>query len=215
MTKVLDWHDQAELLGVRIRTFFFDPQAVSGQAEFVARQLPNFPNLANLPDRPHLPQTPPPRLLVPEGQRASYRVPGLLAQPDAVLAHGNGLLCLTYKGGDGRLHAPDTWRRQWRVDVMLQCLAAGMAVAGQRQQTTAVLWRGANLLCQFDPSPAVLECLATHIGAARHYWNEPLQVSPAQLASFCEPRLRAMPGLAMPDAGPATPARPAGPAAAA
>jgi hypothetical protein len=79
---------------------------------------------------------------------------------------------------------------------MLQCIASAMAVAGQRQQPTAALWRGANLLCQFDPSPPVLECLATHIGAARHYWREALQVSPAQLASFCEPRLRALPGLA-------------------
>lgn len=196
MNQALDWHDQADLLGVRVRTFFFDPQAVNAQADFAARHLPN------------LPQAPPAiavRLLVPEGQRASYRVPGLLAQPDAVLAHGNGLLCLTYKGGDGRLHAPATWQRQWRVDVMLQCLAAGMAVAGQRQQSTAVLWRGANLLCQFDPSPAVLECLATHISAARHYWNEPQQVSPAQLARFCEPRLRAMPGLVMPDALPDVP----------
>ena len=196
MSQALDWHDQAELLGVRVRTFFFDPATVNAQADFVARHLPNLPSPGQGPG-------PSARLLVPEGQRASYRVPGLLAQPDAVLAHGNGLLCLTYKGGDGRLHAPDTWRRQWRVDVMLQCLAAGMAVAGQRQQITAVLWRGANLLCQFDPSPVVLECLASHIGAARHYWNEPQQVSPAQLARFCEPRLRAMPGLAMPDTGPA------------
>ena len=204
MTQTLHWHDQAELLGVRIRAFFFDPQAVNAQADFVARQLPNLPNLHATPATAT-------RLLVPEGQRASYRVPGLLAQPDAVLVHGNGLLCLTYKGGDGRLHAPDTWQRQWRADVMLQCLAAGMAVAGQRQQITAVLWRGANLLCQFDPSPAVLECLATHIGAARHFWNEPQQVSPAQLARFCEPRLRAMPGLVMTDVNPVKPGAPPGP----
>ena len=201
MSQALDWHDQAELLGVRVRTFFFDPATVNAQADFVARHLPNLPNRRQGPGLSA-------HLLVPEGQRASYRVPGLLAQPDAVLAHGNGLLCLSYKGGDGRLHAPDTWRQHWRVDVMLQCLAAGMAVAGQRQQITAVLWRGANLLCQFDPSPEVLECLASHIGAARHYWNEPQQVSPAQLARFCEPRLRAMPGLTMPETGPAAAAVP-------
>jgi len=86
------------------------------------------------------------------------------------------------------------------VDVMLQCIAEAMAVAGQCQQPTAALWRGANVLCQFDPGPPVLECLATHIGAARHYWNEPQQISPAQLASFCEPRLRALPGLAAAEA---------------
>ena len=38
--------------------------------------------------------------------------------------------------------------------------------------------------------------LATHIGAARHYWNDATWITPAQLASFCEPRLRALPGLA-------------------
>ena len=79
---------------------------------------------------------------------------------------------------------------------MLQCLASAMAVAGQRQQATAALWRGANALCQFDPNGPVLECLATHIAAARQYWQEPQFITPAQLATFCEPRLRMLPGLA-------------------
>jgi hypothetical protein len=180
----LPWHDEADLLGVRVRSFFFDPAEVDARPDFVARQIPILQGSAA-------------RLLAPEGQRETYRVSGLQAQPDAVLAHGNGLLCLSYKGGDGRLLDPQQWRGQWRVDVMLQCIAEAMAVAGQRQLPTAALWRGANLLCQFDPGPAVLECLATHIGAAQHYWNNTPQVSPAQLASFCEPRLRALPGLAV------------------
>ena len=82
------------------------------------------------------------RLLFPEGQRQGYRAGLLLALPDAVLAHGDGLLCLSYKGGDGRLVEPSQWRAQFRVDVMLQCIANAMAVAGQRQQPTAALWRG-------------------------------------------------------------------------
>ncbi len=179
----LPWHDDAEVLGVRVRLFFFDPAEADAAPDFVARQLPILRGSGA-------------RLLAPEGQRQSYRAGGLLAQPDAVLAHGDGLLCLTYKGGDGRLHQPAQWRAQWRVDVMLQCIASAMAVAGQCQKPTAALWRGANLLCQFDPGVAVLECLATHIGAARHYWRELQAVSPAQLAAFCEPRLRALPGLA-------------------
>lgn len=183
MSDALNWHDEAELLGVRIRAWFFDPAEVDARADFVARQVPILCSSAA-------------HLLVPEGQRETYRAGALQAQPDAVLVHGNGLLCLSYKGGDGRLHEPGLWRRQWRADIMLQCIAQAMAVAGQRQQPTAALWRGANLLCQFDPSPPVLECLATHIGAARHYWREPVQVSAAQLASFCEPRLRVLPGLA-------------------
>ena len=179
----LRWHDEADVLGVRVHAFFFDPAEVDARPDFVGRQLPILQGSAA-------------RLLALEGQRDSYRVSGLLAQPDAVLAHGNGLLCLSYKGGDGRLLAPALWRAQWRVDVMLQCIASAMAVAGQRQQPTAALWRGANVLCQFDPGPAVLECLATHIAAAQQYWNGAPQVSPAQLASFCEPRLRLLPGVA-------------------
>ena len=187
MMDKLDWHDEAELMGVRVRAYFFDPTEADARPDFVGRQLPILRGSAA-------------RLLSPEGQRDSYRVATLLAQPDAVLSHGNGLLCLSYKGGDGRLHEPGLWRSQWRADVMLQCIAAAMAVAGERQQPTAALWRGANLLCQFDPGPPVLECLATHIGAARRYWREAAQVSPAQLASFCEPRLRLLPGLTATDA---------------
>ena len=36
---------------------------------------------------------------------------------------------------------------------------------------------------------------ATEIAAARRYWNEKTEVNALQLANFCEPRLRAMPGL--------------------
>lgn len=179
----LPWHDEADVLGVRVRAHFFDPAEVDGRADFVARQLPILRQSSA-------------RLLVPEGERKGYRAGLLLAWPDAVLAHGDGLLCLSYKGGDGRLVEPSQWRAQIRVDVMLQCIANAMAVAGQRQQPTAALWRGTNLLCQFDPGVAALECLATHMGAARHYWRELQSVSPAQLAAFCEPRLRALPGLA-------------------
>lgn len=182
MNDLLPWHDEAELLGVRVRAFFFDPAEVDARADPVARLLPVLDGCGA-------------RLLAPEGGRETYRVGGLAAQPDAVLAHGGGLLCLSQRGGDGRPLDRHAWRQQWRADQMLQSLAAAMAVAGQTQQPTAALWRGVNLVCQLDPAPAVLECLATHIGAARHYWNEPVAVSPAQLARFCEPRLRSLPGL--------------------
>jgi hypothetical protein len=184
----LPWHDEADVLGVRIRVHFFDPAEADAAPDFVARQLPILAGSRT-------------SLLAPEGQRQSYRAGALLAQPDAVLAHGDGLLCLAYKGGDGRLVQRTLWQTQWRVDVMLQCIANAMAVAGQTQRATAALWRGTNLLAQFDPGVAVLECLATNVGAARHYWRELQVVSPAQLAAFCEPRLRALPGLAASAAG--------------
>jgi hypothetical protein len=186
----LRWHDEADVLGVRVRAYFFDPAEVDARRDFLGRQVPILNGGTA-------------RLVSAEGQRESYRVCGLQAQPDAVLSHGNGLLCLSYKNGDGRLLDPVQWRGQWRVDVMLQCIASAMAVAGQRQQPTAALWRGVNVLCQFDPSPPVLECLATHIGAAQQYWNGAAQVSPAQLASFCEPRLRMLPGMATAEPAPA------------
>ena len=182
-TAALPWHDEAEVLGVRVRVFFFDPAEVDARPDLIGRQLPILQGTAA-------------RLLVPEGQRDTYRVGGLQAQPDAVLAHGNGLLCLSWRGGDGRLLDAERWRQQWRADVMLQAIATAMAVAGQLQRPTAALWRGANLLCQFDPGPPVLECLASNIPAAQRYWDGVAQVSPAQLASFCEPRLRVLPGLA-------------------
>lgn len=184
----LAWHDEADVLGVRIRVHFFDPAEADAAPDFVGRQLPILAGSGA-------------RLLAPEGLRQPYRAGALLAQPDAVLAHGDGLLCLAYKGGDGRLVQRTFWQARWRVDVMLQCIASAMAVAGQTQKPTAALWRGANLLAQFDPGVAVLECLATNVGAARHYWRELQVVSPAQLAGFCEPRLRSLPGLAASAAG--------------
>jgi len=182
MSDLLPWHDEAELLGVHVRAFFFDPAEVDAQPDAVARLLPILGGCGA-------------RLLGGDALRETYRAGGLLAQPDAVLAHGSGLLCLSHRQGEVRPFTRDGWRQQLSADVVLHSLAAAMAVAGQTQQPTAALWRGANLLCQFDPAPAVLECLATHIGAARHYWNAPQSVSPAQLARFCEPRLRSLPGL--------------------
>jgi hypothetical protein len=182
-TAALHWHDEADLLGVRVRVFFFDPAEVDPRTDFVGRQLPILRGTAA-------------RLLSPEDQRDTYRVGALQARPDAVLAHGKGLLSLNFEGGDGRLFDATRWRQQWRADVMLQAIACAMAVAGQCQLPTAALWRGANLLCQFDPSPPVLEWLATSVAAAQQYWNGAAQVSADQLASFCEPRLRMLPGLA-------------------
>ena len=183
MSDEIQWHDEAELLGVRVRAWFFEPDEAAALADPVARLLPF---LADAPPQP----------THPLGQRSTHAVGSLQAQPDAVLRHGEGLICLTYKTPDTRPHDRQRWRQGLRVDVMLQAIAQAMAVAGQHNQPTAALWRGSNVVYQFDPGSPVLECLATHISAARHYWNEPSFVSPAQLASFCEPRLRALPGLA-------------------
>ena len=178
---LLLWHDEADLLGVRVRAHFFDAAEVDSRASFVERNLPVFREAT-------------PRLVGDGEPGRSYRVGELQAQPDAVLEHGDGLLCLNHKLSDRRPHELDQWPAQLRIDFMLQTVIAAMAVAGDCQRPVAALLRLGNVLYQFDPGPAVLECLATHISAARRYWNAPDAVSPSQLASFCEPRLRALPG---------------------
>lgn len=198
MSTPLPWHDEAELLGVLARVYFFDPAEVDACTDPVARLLPVLvaegrPALAPLP-------------LVEFGQRPTCRAGGLWAQPDGLWRHGDGLLSLVHKpadrigeaGNDSRLFDRVQWRGQLRADTLLQCVATAMAVAGHHQLPTLALWRGRNVLVQFDPGPAALECMASLIGAARSYWNAPEGVTPAQLASFCEPRLRALPGLAEP-----------------
>lgn len=179
-TTALRWDDEHVLLGVRVRAHFFDPATVDAQEDWVARLLPLLGQAL-------------PRSLHHDGERGSYVVGDLQACPDAVFAHGNGLISLSCRTADKRAHDPERWPRQLRIDAMLQAIVTAMAVAGQRQQPTAALLRCHNVLYQFDPSPPVLECLATHIGAAKRYCGEPAQISVQQLAAFCEPRLRALP----------------------
>jgi hypothetical protein len=176
----LRWDDEQLLLGVLVRAHFFEPEAVDARADWVARLLPVLEGA--LPGSLHR-----------DGERGSYVVGDLQACPDAVFAHGNGLICLSYRHADKRSHEPGRWPRQLRIDMMLQSIVSAMAVSGQRQQPTAAMLRCHNVLYQFDPSPPVLECLATSIAAARHYCGDPPQLSVQQLAAYCEPRVRALP----------------------
>lgn len=176
----LRWDDEHVLLGVRVRAHFFDPVAVDARTDWIARLLPVLEGVLPTP-------------LHRDGERGSYVVGDLQACPDAVFSHGNGLICLSYRHADKRAHDPQRWPRQLRADVMLQTIVSAMAVSGQRQQPTAALLRCHNVLYQFDPSPPVLECLATNIAAARRYCGDPPQLNVQQLAAYCEPRLRALP----------------------
>lgn len=188
MTAALTWHDEAEILGVRVRVHLFDAARVDARTDRAARLLPIFGD------------TPPPLDDKAEGD-ASHAVGTLLARPEAVFRHGNALICLSE--GDGRPRDAENWQRLFRIDAMLTALAAAMAVAGERQRPTVAMLRDAGALYQFDPGSAVLECLATHIGDACRHWEAPKGVSAAQLASFCEPKLRALPGIRGPAPQPA------------
>ena len=178
------WHDDTELLGVHVQAHFFDPAQVDARVTFVERCLPVFTRAK-------------PRLLGGEEARTVFSVGDLWAQPDAVLEHGEGLLCLTHRQSARWLVDRSRWKGQVRVDAMLQTVASAMAVAGARQRPTAALLRLGNALLLLAPAPAVLECLASSVSAARRYWNGSPTVSAAQLASFCEPVLRRLPGIGL------------------
>lgn len=196
MALALPWQAQAQVLGVHVLVYFFDPLQVDAGPDYTDRQLPVLA---------HAPGAKQPRLLTSSSQPSRYAVGALQAWPDAVFGHGQGLLCLVSGRGHSARHRagggqgplaplgpldPRHWRAQLQPDLVLRCVATAMAVSGQTGQVTAALWRGRNVQCQFDPTPAVLKCLADHIDAARRYWNEPEAVDAAQLASFCVPLMQ-------------------------
>ena len=204
-TTPLCWHADTRLLGVRVQAYFFDPAQINPRASFGERYLPVFAR-ARLCDNvlcdDVLCDDLPCDVLLRDGDttvhgspRPSFVVGDLSGQADAVLEHGNGLLCLTYRPTQQLFLERGSWPAQVRVDAMLQSIASAMAVAGVRQLPAAALMRFGNALLMYSPGPPVLECLASSIGAARRYWNAPRAVSAAQLAAFCEPRLRALPGM--------------------
>lgn len=175
------WHAQADILGVHVRAHF-ETDATRDADE----PGPGVSGLAAV-----LPGAALKALREPGS--AGYVVGDLQAFPDVVLEHGAGLISLTLRNGDREPHDEHNWRKHLRVDAMLQCIVTAMAVSGYTQRPTVPMLRVANALFQFAPSPAVLECLASHIAAARHYAGEPGRIGPQQLAAYCEPRLRALP----------------------
>ena len=178
--RALHWDDEQELLAVRVRVHFFDADRVGAAADWVDRLLPLF-----APDRP--------TALHAQGERGQYTLASLVAHPDGVFEHGNGLICLLDRSADRRPHDIDHWPRQLRGDALVQALVAAMAVAGHSQRPTAAMLRCHNAIYQVDPTPAALECVATSLGPALAYCGGQAPLSVQQLAAYCEPRLRALP----------------------
>jgi hypothetical protein len=176
----LRWDDEQDLLGVRVRVHFFDADRANAAGDWVDRLLPLL-----VPERP--------TALHAQGERGQYTLASLVAHPDAVFEHGNGLLCVMDRSADRRSHDIVHWPRQLRGDALLQTLVAAMAVAGQSQKPTAALLRCHNAIYQIDPSPAALECLVAGLGPALAYCGGQAPLSVQQLAAYCEPRLRALP----------------------
>lgn len=175
----LRWDDEQDLMGARVRVHFFDADRANAAADWIDRLLPLL-----VPNRP--------TSLHAQGERGEYVLASLVAHPDAVFEHGNGLLCVMDRSADQRHHDIDHWPRQLRGDALVQSLVAAMAVAGQSQRPTAAMLRCHNAPYQFDPSSQALECLVSSLGPALAYCGGQAPLSVQQLAAYCEPRLRAL-----------------------
>ncbi len=202
----LRWHDEVELLGLRIRVWFFDPRRLAAQQAWaqarreaagqplapaqLERLVQSLPCMADWPVQP---------LGLP-GERPFCHAGMLQARPELLLRVGegrrSGLLCLGNRVAEpARKVSAERWFRELDLQAMLQAVAVAMAASGEHQLPVVALWRGPNVVYQVDPGSVVLAQLAAQIGPACHYWGEPHGLSPAQLASFCEPRLRSLPAL--------------------
>ena len=91
------WNDRRPVHGCDISACFFDPEVVEREDDFTRRMLPVFKAAR-------------PSLLYGEQDRKNFVADPLIAQPDAVLQHGHGLLSLEYKSQSRRSHRQE---QQW------------------------------------------------------------------------------------------------------
>jgi hypothetical protein len=174
----IHWHDDQLVYGIRTRAFFFDPVVVD-KLPVIQRLLPFFSRAR-------------PELLMTETDVGNKNViyGELIAQPDAIFSHGNGLIALEYKSHSGRSHDRNNWTRQIRLASMLQAVIASIAVAGARSLPGAVVLRCHNVVYLLDPSAEVLQLLTSNVSAAKKYWQEGRRVNASQLAAYCEPLIK-------------------------
>jgi hypothetical protein len=178
----LTWTDRQAVHGCDISASFFDPQVVDREDDFTRRMLPVF-------------KTARPALLYSEQDRKNFVADPLIAQPDAVLRHGRGLLSLEFKSQSRRSHRPEQWQRDIPCSGVLQTLAAAMAVAMESGKTVAPLLRCHNVIYFLRPHPELVTRLMTGAAEAKAYWGEDRYVSASQLAAYCEPWVRARFGI--------------------
>lgn len=172
------WQDQATIHGVAVKVCFFEAAAVE-KAALPRRLLPFLRDAL-------------PRVLFTEGDRRNVRYGELVAQPDAVLEHGNGLVCVEYKSFGQRPHSPEGWQREVRLKDMLQCLLAGYAVAQHYRTLTGCILRYHNACYQLCPPPSVIDEMLNLLPMAKNYYREAQAVSASQLAQFSVERIRTL-----------------------
>ena len=170
----LDWTDRRSVHGCDVSARFFDPETVDREDDFARRLLPVFKRAR-------------PEVLYSEQDRKNFFADPLVAQPDAVLQHGQGLLCLEFKSQSRRPHRQDQWHRDIPCSAVLQALAGSVAVASVSGKPVASLLRCHNVLYFLRPQPELVDRMLQDAPAARDYWREKQYVSASQLAAFCEP----------------------------
>jgi len=174
----LPWHDHRDVFGFRVSSFFFDPELVGSNDDFVRRVLPVFRRAR-------------PQVWVSEGDNRDFRFGQLIARPDAVLAHGVGYLCLEYKTQSGRSQTPANWHREIPTTGMLQCLATSIAVAAETARPVAPILCCHNALYLLKPRQEVIEFVLSRVDSAARYWsNSDRLVAAGMLARYCDPWLR-------------------------
>lgn len=175
----LQWHDQDVINGIQVKAYFFDGDAAEGETNFVRRVLPM---LAEAPVQPVL--------LATEEDRKNFFFGQFVAQPDAVLTHGAGLICLEYKSGGGRDHARQNWRFKIKLVAMLQGIIASYVVAQTQRKVTACVLRYHNVAYLLTPSEALINLLVSLAPQAMAYYEDRRCVAAAQLASFALERVK-------------------------
>lgn len=173
----LSWHDQASFYGTTVKASFFDGDAAKNEPDLARRVLP-FLRVAR------------PKILFTESDRQNFYCDKLVAQPDVVFAHGNGLISVEYKSVGGKAHAREDWQQSIRLKDMLQCMIAGYAVAQIYRKTTACVLRYNNVCYFLAPEPGVIYSMLDLIPMAMNYYSDNRRVSSSQLAQFALEKIR-------------------------
>ena len=173
----LAWNDQDEVYGFKVKSFFFDGAAAEQEDDYIKRNLPIF-KVAR------------PKVIATETDRRNFRIGNVVAQPDGVLEHGNGLLSLEFKPQGKKEHGPKRWQQQIPLTGMLQCMVAAIAVASETGKPTLPLLRCYNALYMLSPSPAVVSKVLKLFELAPMYWDDESSVASSRIAKLCEPWVR-------------------------
>lgn len=170
----LTWTDRAPVHGCDVSCWFFDPDVAEDQTDFVRRNLPVL-------------KSGHPTLLFSEQDRKNFVAGPLIAQPDAVLRHGLGLLCLEYKSQGGRLHRQHRWQRDIPCKAVLQVVAASIAVSVEMGKTVAPVLRCHNALYFIRPTAELVARMWSALQGATEYWGKGSRVRSSDLAAYLEP----------------------------